>query len=94
MGLVAILSVIRLPVQGDLLWGGECSVWGSAVGQFVAQCLGATSLPLVGKFGLLYLGKAQQLQEQQYPFLSVCIFMYPINGMAASVCDFEPAHGC
>ena len=67
---------------------------GSAVGQFVAQCLGATSLPLAGKFGSLYLGRAQQLQEQQYPFLSVCIFMYPINGMAASVCDFEPAHGC
>ena len=86
VGCVVILCSMRLHVQADLLWGGECSVWGSAVGQFVAQCLGATSLPLVGKFGSLYLGKAQQPQEQRYLFLSVCVLPRVCACVRVSVC--------
>ena len=42
----------------------------------------------LGEFGSPYLGKAQQPQEQRYPFLSVCaVFSCPVNSiiMAASV---------
>ena len=50
----------------------------------------STLLSLAGN-----LGKAQQPQEQRYPFLSVCvqyIFLCPDNGVAASVWDFQSAH--
>ena len=44
---------------------------------------------LAGHFGSSYLGKAQQPQEQRYPFLSVCaVFsMCPNNAVPASVGD-------
>ena len=32
-----------------------------------------------GKFGSLYLGKAQQPQEQRYPFLSVCVQCFRVS---------------
>ena len=39
-----------------------------------------------GQFRSSYLGKAEQPQEQRYPFLSVCaVFLCPYNGMAVSV---------
>ena len=43
-----------------------------------------------GELGSAYPGKAQQPQEQRYPFLSVCAVCSCVQtfGMAASVCDF------
>ena len=64
----------------------------------VCVCVCVYFIVPCGKFGSPYLGKAQQPQEQRYPFLVVC----QNNGMAANVWDLvtcaqmlmhEIAHG-
>ena len=65
-----------------------------------------TSLSPVGKFWSPYQGKAQQLQEQRYPFLSMCVvfscvqtmvwlpefFLWGGGGGVGG--DFQRAHRC
>ena len=88
--ILAVLPIGRV-VEGQPLRSGErlkyringkcafcwlliCFFWGMA---FLCPCR---------KFELPYLGTAQQLQEQHYPFLLVC-FICQNNGVAASAWD-------
>ena len=60
---------------------------GGTGGYFFVHC---------GKFGSPYLAKAQQLQEQRYPFLSLCVYsiaVCPNNGIYVfvSLCVYSIA---